>query len=102
MTTTCTETLEEIVRFTPTEELELLAALVVEGTSRRTEGLYGRLAAAALGAGLITPEGKVTEEGHAFAARYEEKPLAVGCQRLFVGGSDESVPGPFATPNVRA
>jgi hypothetical protein len=99
MITTQVGTLEEIIQFTPTEELELLAALVADRTIWELQGFYGRLGGAALEAGLITPEGRVTEEGYALAARYEESMAEEG-QRLIVGGADESVPGPFATPNV--
>jgi hypothetical protein len=99
MITTQVGTLEEIIQFTPTEELELLAALVADRTIWELQGFYGRLGGAALEAGLITPEGRVTEEGYALAAGYEESMAEEG-QRLIVGGADESVPGPFATPNV--
>jgi hypothetical protein len=102
MTTKQVGTLEEIIQFTPTEELELLAALVADGTIWELQGFYGRLGAAALEAGFITPEGRVTEEGYALAASYEEQPTAEKDQRLIVGGADEPVPGPFATPNVNA
>ena len=101
MTTTQVGTLEEIIQFTPTEEMELLAALVADGTIWELQGFYGSLGGAALEAGLITPEGRVTEEGYALAAGYEELTAEVG-QRLIVGGADEPVPGPFATPNVNA
>lgn len=101
MTATQVGALEEIIQFTPTEELEILAALIAEETLWQSQGLYRRLGAAALADGLITPEGRVTDEGYAFAAKYMER-AAEEDQRLIVGSADDSVPGPFATPNVDA
>lgn len=91
--------LEELIQLTPTETLERLAALLANGNIWHLPRLYRRLGAAALEDGLITPEGHVTEKGYMIAAGYEG-PTAD--QRLIVGGSDESLPGPFATPNVKA
>jgi hypothetical protein len=99
MTTTQVGVLEEIIQSTPTEELELLVALVSDGTTWQLQGLYGRLGAAALAAGLITPEGRATEVGYAVAARYEEELTAEEDQRAFAG-PHESVPGAFGTPNA--
>jgi hypothetical protein len=101
MTTTQVGTLEEIIHLALTEEMELLGALVADGPIWELQGFYERLGVVALEAGLITPEGRVTEEGYALAASYEEQPTAEKDQRLIVG-ADEPVPGPFATPNVNA
>jgi hypothetical protein len=99
MTTTQVCTLEELIQFTPTEQLELLAGLVADGTLWQFRGLYRILGAAALADGLITPEGRVTEAGYAVAARYEEELTAEADQRAFAG-ADESVPGAFGMPNI--
>ena len=97
--TTQVDPLSEIVEFSPEELLERLAMLLANGNLWHLPRLYRRLGAATLEADLIKPEGKVTPEGYALAAEYEER---AADQRLTVGGADELVPGPFATPNVNA
>ena len=100
--TTQVDLLDEIIRFTPTEQLERLATFVAEGNIWHLPRFYRRLVAGALETGLITLEGRVTEKGYALAAEYEGFSKAEEDQRLIVGGADEAVPGPFAAPNVNA
>lgn len=99
MTTTQVGTLEELIQFTPTEQLGLMAGLVAEGTISQLQGLYGTLGAAPLADGLITPEGRVAEAGYAVAARYEEE-LTVRADQSAFAGLHESVPGAFGMPNI--
>lgn len=49
------------------ENLALFADLIKSGMAWQLQGSYGRTAAGLIEAGLITPEGEITDDGHAEA-----------------------------------
>lgn len=51
----------------PAEMLELFAGLIKSGMAWQLQGSYGRQAATFIEAGLITPEGEITDAGHDIA-----------------------------------
>jgi hypothetical protein len=52
----------------PADTLELFAYLIRTGQAWRLQGYYGRSAANLIRDGFITPEGEITEAGHAAVA----------------------------------
>ena len=52
----------------PADTLELFAYLIRTGRAGRLQGFYGRTAANLIRDGFITPEGEITEAGHAAVA----------------------------------
>jgi hypothetical protein len=48
----------------PAEVLDLFADLIASGIVWQLQGSYGRAAAGYIKAGLITPEGEITDRGH--------------------------------------
>jgi len=46
------------------EVLDLFAGLIASGLAWQLQGSYGRTAASLIEAGLITPEGEITDRGH--------------------------------------
>lgn len=80
------------------EQLELFAELIRTGQAWHLPQHYVRVARMLIAAGYITPAGKIILEAHEGAV-VQDLPED---QRLYIGGADETVPGPFATPNVNA